>query len=197
MIKDITHRNGSIIPSRSEKRSKNVKWGVVNKNMKLLGGLQAEEKCFAWKLCQDMLPVGARVHRRNAEKRCLATLEDGSQCHEIQDRDHVFRSCNAIVGIYDMIIQVVNRLTERSIGYDLLVHLAFNHRNKKRLKCALWVAVKIMYMIYLKKKLNKRQILTEMIKEIDWNLSLNRKVGSEGDMVKLKDILMEMNNAMQ
>ena len=72
LIKENTHRNGSLIPSRSEKRSKNVKWGIVYKNLKLLRGVTPEEKCFAWKLSQDMLPVGARIHRRNAEKRCLA-----------------------------------------------------------------------------------------------------------------------------
>ena len=39
---------------------------------------------------------------------------------------------------------------------------------------------------------NKGQMLRDLIKEIDWNLRLNRKVGSEGEMVKLKDILKEI-----
>ena len=39
---------------------------------------------------------------------------------------------------------------------------------------------------------NKGQILREIIKEIDWNLRLNRKVGSQGEMIRLKDILLEI-----
>ena len=35
-----------------------------------------------------------------------------------------------------------------------------------------------------KKMFNKAQILKDMIKEIDWNLRLNRKVGSASEMVE-------------
>ena len=49
-----------------------------------------------------------------------------------------------------------------------------------------------MYSIFIKKMFNKGQILKEIIKEIDWNLRMNRRVGSEGEMLKLKDILVEM-----
>ena len=72
------------------------------------------------------------------------------------------------------------------------MHLAFNHRKKQTLKCALWFAVKAMYNIFNKKLFNKGQILKEMIKEIDWNLRINRRIGSEGEMLKLKYILIEM-----
>ena len=162
------------------------------KNFKLLSGITAEERCFAWKLSQDMLAVGKRIFRRNAERRCLAILEDGSLCEEVQDINHAFKDCGSVFETYDMIIQVLNRLTERNIGSDLLLHLAFNHRNKRTLKCSLWFAVKTMYCIFIKKIFNKGQILREMIKEIDWNLRLNRKVGSADEMVKLKQILIEL-----
>ena len=192
MIKEVTHRNGSLIPSRREKKAVNVKWGLVFKNLKQLRGITAEERCFAWKLSQDMLAVGKRIFRRNAERRCLVKLTDGSACQEIQDINHVFKDCNAIKETYDMVIQVMNRLTERNVSFGLLVHFAFNHRKKQTLKCALWFAVKVMYNIFNKKMFNKGQILRDLIKEIDWNLRLNRKVGSEGEMVKLKDILKEI-----
>ena len=99
------------------------------KNFKLLSGITAEERCFAWKLSQDMLAVGKRIFRRNAERRCLAILADGSLCEEIQDHDHAFKNYGSVVETYDndMIIQVLNRLTERNISSDLLLHLAFNH----------------------------------------------------------------------
>ena len=192
LIKEVTYRNGSLIPSRREKKVVNVKWGLVFKNHKLLSGITAEERCFAWKLSQDMLAVGKRIFRRNAERRCLVKLEDGSSCQEVQDINHAFKDCQAVVGTYDMMIQVLNRLTERNISSDLLLHLAFNHRKKQTLKCALWFAVKVMYNIFNKKMFNKGQMLRDLIKEIDWNLRLNRKVGSEGEMVKLKDILKEI-----
>ena len=192
MIKEVTHRNGSLIPSRREKKVSNVKWGLVFKNLKLLSGITAEERCFAWKLSQDMLAVGRRIFRRNAERRCLAVLADGSSCEEIQDLEHAFKNCGSVVQIYDLIIQVLNRLTERNISSELLLHLAFNHRRKQTLKCALWFAVKAMYCSFNKKMFNKVQVLREMVKEIDWNLRLNRKVGSAGEMVKLKQILSEI-----
>ena len=103
LIQTITHKNGSLIPSRNEKRSKNIKWGVVFKNFKLLKGLNAEEKCFIWKLSQDMLPVGSRIHRRNAERRCMWILHDGNVCQEIQTLEHVFKSCRAVQGVYDFV----------------------------------------------------------------------------------------------
>ena len=91
-----------------------------------------------------------------------------------------------------MMIQVLNRLTERNISSDLLLHLAFNHRKKQTLKCGLWFAIKAMYNIFNRKMFNKGQILREIIKEIDWNLRMNRKVGSQGEMIRLKDILLEI-----
>ena len=60
------------------------------------------------------------------------------------------------------------------------------------LKCGLWFAVKAMYNIFNRKMFNKGQILREIIKEIDWNLRLNRKVGSQGEMIRLKGILLEV-----
>jgi hypothetical protein len=164
---------------------------VVFQNFKFLKGLNAEERCFAWKLTQDMLQIGIRIHRRNAERRCLAQFDNGFLCQEIQDLEHTFRSCPMFMESYNLIIQVLNRFIERSVSYGSLIHLSFNHRNKTKLKCALWFAVRIMYQIFVKKMFNKVQLLRECIKEIDWNLNLSRKIGSSAEMIKLKDILME------
>ena len=38
-----------------------------------------------WKLCQDILPVGSRIFRKNAEKRCMEKLDGGLLCLETQD----------------------------------------------------------------------------------------------------------------
>ena len=47
LLQDTTKKNGSLIPSRSEKKSTNVKWSLVFKNLTLLKGMTAEEKEFA------------------------------------------------------------------------------------------------------------------------------------------------------
>ena len=71
-----------------------------------------------------------------------------------------------------------------------LLYLAFNHRNKKRLKCALWFVIKILYKIYQNRSINKSQLLRDVVKEIDWNIEMNRKVGSKHDIQELKDLIV-------
>ena len=56
---------------------------------------------------------------------------------------------------------------------------------------ALWFAVKMLYMIF-KKMFNKQQLLHEIVKELEWNLKLSRKIGSQGEMIKLKSILLDI-----
>ena len=140
LIKEVTHRNLSLIPSRNEKKSVNIKWGVVFKNIKLLKGLNADEKCFVWKITQDLLPVGCRIHRRNAERRCLTLLENGTSCQELQTLEHTFKSCERINEVYEAIIQILNRFLSRTVSFDDLIHFSFNHRSKQKLKCSLWFA---------------------------------------------------------
>ena len=94
------------------------------------------------------LPVGIRIHRRNAERRCLRLLQNDMLCQEIQTLDHAFRSCEMIVEVYETIVQVLNRFLERSVNYDELVHFSFNHRKKLKLKCALWFATKMMFKVF-------------------------------------------------
>ena len=97
--------------------------GVVYQNFKLLSGINAEERCFAWKLSQDILALGNRIFRRNAEKRCLTTLADGSLCQEVQDIDHAFKNCEVVMDTYYMMIMALNRITEINISSKLLFHL--------------------------------------------------------------------------
>ena len=47
-----------------------------------------------------------------------------------------------------------------------------------------------MYKIFQEKNRNNGQILREMLKEIDWNINMNRKVGSRSELRTLKDILV-------
>ena len=70
LLEKVVQKNGSLIPSRNEKKINGIKWKVVWKNQALLKGVTAEEKCFAWKMSQDMLEVGNRIHRKNAKRTC-------------------------------------------------------------------------------------------------------------------------------
>ena len=139
-----------------------------------------------------MLPVGIHIHRRNAERRCLRLLENGNLCQEIQTLEHAFRSCDLIVEIYETIVQVLNRFLERPVNFNELIHFSFNHRNKRKLKCGLWFATKMMYKVFHLKCLNKAQLLKDCIKEIDWNLNMSRKIGSVNEMMCLRQIMMEV-----
>ena len=68
----------------------NVKWNISWKNLKILSGVNAEEKEFVWKVIQDMVPVGRRIHKKNVERRCLKVLPSGNECQVIPDLRHVF-----------------------------------------------------------------------------------------------------------
>ena len=57
---------------------------------------------FIWKLQQDMLPVGARLHRRNAEKRCLEELASNRTCLALQTREHVFIECESVAEVFPL-----------------------------------------------------------------------------------------------
>ena len=68
LIETITHKNGSLIPSRSERRSRGIRWKVSWRNLGRMKGLNPEEREFGWKMCQDMLEVGDRLHRKGSNK---------------------------------------------------------------------------------------------------------------------------------
>ena len=95
-----------------------------------------------------------------------------------------------VVEIYDAIVVILNRYLDRTVDYSHLITFSFNHRSKQKLRCALWFAIKMMYFVYLRNSLNKEQLLKDLIKELDWNLKLNRKIGSAGEMVILKDNIL-------
>ena len=59
----------------------------------MLKGVTAEEKCFAWKIAQDMLEVGNRIHRKNANRNCQRVKANGEKCDEIEDVYHCVSQC--------------------------------------------------------------------------------------------------------
>ena len=105
----------------------------------------------------------------------------------IHPREHVLVKCEAVMDVFEACKEVLKSLLEKNLRAEEIIHLAFNHRCKRRLTVGIWFAVKAMYMIYHKNNRNKMQLLREIIKELEWNLDQNRKVGSVQDMIILKD----------
>ena len=85
---------------------------------------------------------------------------------------------------------VLETFLDRTVSLEDMIYFSFNHRNKKKLALALWFSVKMMFKIFQDKCRNKSQLLREVIKSIDWNLSMNRKMGSAGEMMKLKEVIL-------
>ena len=100
--------------------------------------------------------------------------------------EHLFSTCESVLGIYEKLRLILNNFLQRPVSFNDIIHFSFNHRNKKRLICALWFSVKVMFRIFHDKSRNKAQILRDIVKEIDWNLRLNRKLGSVNDILLLK-----------
>ena len=164
LLQGIIYKNGSLLPSRNEKRTKNVKWSVVFKNLAKMKGVTAEERAFAWKVSQDMLPVGTRLHRKNVERRCMLEMENNVVCLEVQSLEHLFIKCQGVTGVTKSITNILEQFLGQKVENDL-IYFSFNHRNKKKLVWAIWFSVKAMYRIYQNKYLNRVQLLAYIIKE--------------------------------
>ena len=141
-------------------------------NFKLLKGINAEEKVFIWKVIQDMLPIGRRIHRKNAEKRCLIELYDGSKCLVIPDLKHSLIQCEGVKNSFEEVKRIIELFLEKKIDSSQLIFLAFNHRNKRKLKLACWFVVKCLYLMHNEKLFNKIQLLAEIRRSLKWNIEL-------------------------
>ena len=73
-----------------------MKWKTSWSNLKLTKSVSAHEKYFQWQVQQDMLPVGSRLHRPGAEKRCLTVLENNEECKQLRDLVHALLACPCI-----------------------------------------------------------------------------------------------------
>ena len=120
----------------------------------------------------------------------MSVLENGQNCLEIEDLEHRFRKCKNVQGVYSGMVEILETFLGQEVDFNLLIHFAINHRNKKKMVVALWLAVKVMFKIFQEKDRNKGQILREMVKEIDWNININGKLGSKCELRKLKEILV-------
>ena len=108
---------------------------------------------------------------------------------EIQNLEHLFFKCRKVLSIKECMKLVLETFLDRTVSLDEMIHFSFNHRNKKKLALALWFSVKMMFKIFQDKCRNKLQLLREIIKSIDWNISMNRKMGSLCEVRSLKEVI--------
>ena len=54
-------------------------------------------------------------------------------------------------------------------------------------------AVKMLYFLYLNKFENNTQLLDEMQKEIEWNLKMKKDLGSQSEVLALKECILKYN----
>ena len=154
----------------------------------MLQGITLDEMDFAWKVFQDILAVGNRIHR-NVEKRCLRKSRNDEECQVIPDLYHALTECESVKNTFNEIKGIVESFLNRRIESKNLIFLDFSHRKRKRLKLTLWFVVKSLYLMHVKKFFNKDQLIGEMRRELDWNILMARVVGSLDDMEILKQKL--------
>ena len=100
-----------------------------------------------------------------------------------------FIKCLGIVNANKSITNVLEHFIGHKIENKDLIYFSYNSRNKKKQILAIWFSVKVMFRIFQNKCLNKAQLLTFAIKEIDWNLKRHRYLGSLCEMVRLKSLI--------
>ena len=84
---------------------------------------------------------------------------------------------------------ILQVLLERDITDKEIINYGYNHRNKKMLQAVIWLTTKVLYKIYLEKQFNKKQVWIDLVKEIDWNLWMQMRVGSVDSLERIKRVI--------
>ena len=175
LIRKETYKNGLLIPSRAELRAQHINWELAWHNLRTIKGIGPEEKCFMFKVQQDLLPVGTRMHRKGADKRCLANLNDDATCTELEDRKHALLTCPTVMEKSTILKEILGEIFDRHLDDEEILYFSYYDRDKNKKKAGLWIAIKMLYCIHYDRNMNKVQLLRKMLKEINWNLQMNIK----------------------
>ena len=107
-----------------------------------------------------------RIHRQNADKRCLRMLRRGEECQLTQDRLHYFITCDRIKNDFKVFWELIDIFLERKVSELEIVHLSFSVSNKKRTWWGVWVAVKFFYYMYAECLTDVKEIMKRIRKDI-------------------------------
>ena len=142
--------------SRTEKKEVWVRWDQTGKNMEIARGLNIQEKEFMWKLINDMLKIGDRLHwggDPNTRDKCkmITCDERGNmkKCGENEDRRHVFDGCSYSRNKNIAIKKVIEEMTRREVSTTAIIHIDIEHQNQKKRREAILFTVRAMRRMYL------------------------------------------------
>ena len=175
-------RKENRIKSRTEKKELWVRWDQTRKNMEIARGLNIQEKEFMWKLVNDMLRIGDRVHwggDPNTRDKCKMISSDGSgnmkKCGEKENRRHVFDGCFYSRNKNRAIKEVLEEMTSREVSTTALIHIDIEHQSQKKRKEAVLFTVRAMRRIYLYREESledfKREVQRSFGKRNDDNIT--------------------------
>ena len=140
-------------------------------------------KQFAWNCVQDMVIVGERRHRANQNKNCEVRVEDDSGnidvCGIMESLRHALCSCPASILKFNWMKKTLTDYLGINVENDEVIFLAFNHRNKMKLKLGIWYTVNCLYYIYLNRSAEVGEMLENIRKLMFWHLTLERWIASE------------------
>ena len=166
LLDKVIMKNGSIIPSRNERRVRGIKWTASWSNLSLLRGFGPEERSFSWKMIQDMLEVGMRTHRKEAVRECRRINGLGQECGEPDTLNHRILHCNNIKESFRELQTIVGCLLGKYIDEKQMICLSFKHRDRRRLQISLWVVVRTLFEVFSLDKISPTELRNIMIKDI-------------------------------
>ena len=185
MLEHFISKNGSLIPSRNEKRKIGVSWRKTWQNLVIARGLLPSEKCFAWKMTQDMIEVGQRNHR-GGKKECKNVLNNGLVCNVMESLEHRVLECEVVRDISDSVRRITCLLTEREVSWKTLLSLSFSHRRKSTRQISVWFVVKAFHMVFRSSHAKREDIFREILTEINSLIKNKLTIGSIQEMEYLK-----------
>jgi len=191
-------KNSSLIPSRAEKRYSSIKWGISWKNLLLLKAVDPKTKYFAWSCVQDMVPVGARLHRAPQNKLCKINIRNTTSnqivaCGKLETLSHALGECPSSNSKFELVKKILIIFLGANVTTDQIIFLSLNHRNKKKLKIAIWLVVKAMYFIYTKRTADSSELVNFIRQEIVWHEKIERWFGRNSKIKDIKRIVESFN----
>ena len=187
-----------MIPSRAEKIYNSIKWGISWKNLLFLKAVDPKIKYFAWSCVQDMVPVGARLHWAQQNKLCKTNIRNTTSnqivaCGKLETLSHALCECPSSNSKFELVKKILIMFLGANVTTDQIIFLSLNHRNKKKLKIAIWLVVKTMYFIYTKRTADSSELINFIRQEIVWHEKIERWFGRNSKINDIKRIVESCN----
>ena len=154
-------------------------------------GANPKERKFGWKMCQDMLEVGDRLHRKGSNKVCSWIQRNGVECKSLETVEHRLFLCERVRAYSNALIEVVKRMIGHDIDRKEILFLNFNVRNRGVLNVCIWFVVKAFHLVF-KGKVDQLMIWKDISKEIVWSIENSDIMLDFGNMDRIKGIIDDM-----